>query len=276
MVVGEQAAADLQRHLVQRLCLGVLPLGVEVACYVVVASGGVGMVVGEPSSADLQRLLDQRLCLGVFPLGVEVHRRGVVAGGGVGMVVGEQAAADLQRLLEEQLCLGVFPLGVEVHRHVVVVLGGVWVVVGEQAAVNLQRLLEQRLCLGVLPLGVEGVCLLIRGIGRLVGDSILVRHRGHPAQCLETPFLVHRLEVLGPLDPRPQAEQFLRRRDRLVPAIGLQRCLDGLVQLLGPPGVVTGQLLQSRCRGLHWFGDVDWAVVGKPGIAIPNPISSPN
>ena len=145
---------------------------------------------------------------------------------------------------------GVLPLGVEVGRQVVVAVGGVGVVVGEQAAADLQRLLEQRLGLGVLPLGVEGFRLLIHGIGRLVGDSILVRHRGHPAQRLETPLRVHRLEVLRPLDPRPQGEQFLGPRDRLVPAIGLQRRLDGLVQLLRPLGVVAGQLSQSRCRGL--------------------------
>ena len=162
------------------------------------------------------------------------------------MVVGEQAAADLQRLLEERLGLGVLPLGVEVDRQVVVAVGGVGVVVGEQAAVDLQRLLEQRLGLGVLPLGVEGFRLLIHGLGRLVGDSILVRHRGHPAQRLETPLRVHRLEVLRPLDPRPQGEQFLGPRNRLVPAIGLQRRLDRLVQLLRPLGVVAGQLSQSR------------------------------
>ncbi len=37
VVVGEQAAADLQGLLVERLGLGVLPLGVEVVCHVVVA-----------------------------------------------------------------------------------------------------------------------------------------------------------------------------------------------------------------------------------------------
>ena len=192
------------------------------------------------------------------------------------MVVGEQAAADLQRLLEQRLGLGVLPLGVEVGRQVVVAFGGVGVVVGEQAAADLQRLLEQRLGLGVLSLGVEGFRLLIHGLGRLVGDSILLRHRGHPAQRLETPLRVHRLEVLRPLDPRPQGEQFLGPRNRLVPAIGLQRRLDGLVQLLRPLGVVAGQLSQSLRWGCASFGDGVWAVVGKPGIAIPKPISSPN
>ena len=95
MVVGEQAAADLQRLLVQRLGLGVLPLGIEVEGQVVVAVGGVGMVVGEQAAADLQRLLVQRLGLGVLTLGTEVVRQVVVAVGGVGLVVGEQAAADL-------------------------------------------------------------------------------------------------------------------------------------------------------------------------------------
>ena len=63
VVVGEQAAADLQRLLVQRLGLGVLPLGVEVARQVVVARGGVGVVVGEQAAVDLQRLLVERLGL---------------------------------------------------------------------------------------------------------------------------------------------------------------------------------------------------------------------
>ena len=76
VVVGEQAAADLQRLLEQRLGLGVLPLGVEVGRQVVVAGGGVGVVVGEQAAADLQRLLEQRLGLGVLPLGVEVRSPG--------------------------------------------------------------------------------------------------------------------------------------------------------------------------------------------------------
>ena len=195
-----------------------------------------------------------------LPWALRLHRHVVVAVGGVGVVVGEQAAVDLQRLLKERLGLGILPLGVEVDRHVVVAVGGEGVVVGEQAAVNLQRLLKERLGLGILPLGVEGYRLLIHGIGRLVGDSILVRHRGHPAQCLETPFLVHCLEVLGPLDPRSQREKFLSLRNHVVPAIGLLRRLDGLAQLLGPPGVVAGQLAQSRSRGLTrgWCGRLTW------------------
>ena len=79
VVVGEQAAVDLQRLLEQRLGRGVLPLGVEVRRQVVVAEGGVGVVVGEQAAADLQRLLVQRLGLGVLPLGVEVERQVVVA-----------------------------------------------------------------------------------------------------------------------------------------------------------------------------------------------------
>ena len=57
VVVGEQAAADLQRLLEERLGLRVLPLGVEVGRQVVVARGGVGVVVGEQAAADLQRFL---------------------------------------------------------------------------------------------------------------------------------------------------------------------------------------------------------------------------
>ena len=82
------------------------------------------------------------------------------------------------------------------------------------------------------PWASRAIRLLIHGIGRLVGDSILVRHRGHPAQRLEAPLRVHRLEVLRPLDPRPQGEQFLGLRNRLVPAIGLQGLVDLLVQFL--------------------------------------------
>ena len=47
----------------------------------------------------------------------------------------------------------------------------------------------------------RGFRLLVHADGRLIGDAILVRHRGHPAQGLETPFGVHRLIVLRPLDP---------------------------------------------------------------------------
>ncbi len=71
MVIGEQAAADLQRLLVQRLGLGVLPLRVKVGRQVVVAVGGVGVVVGEQAAADLQRLLKEGLGLGVLALSEE-------------------------------------------------------------------------------------------------------------------------------------------------------------------------------------------------------------
>ena len=47
MVVGEQAAFDLERLLEERLGLGILPLGVEVRRHVVVAVGGVEVVVAE-------------------------------------------------------------------------------------------------------------------------------------------------------------------------------------------------------------------------------------
>ncbi len=119
-------------------------------------------------------------------------------------------------------------------------------VVGEQAAADLQRLLEQRLRLGVPPVGVEARRLLIHGPGRSVGDSIVVRHRGHPAQRLETPLRAHRLEVLRTLDSRSQGDEFLRSRNRLVPAIGVYGIVDLLPQLLGSLFVVAGQLAQSR------------------------------
>ena len=79
MVVGEQAAADLECLLEQRLGLRVLPLGVKVARHIVVASSGVGVVVGEQSAVDLQRLLEQRLGLRMLPLGGEVERQVVIA-----------------------------------------------------------------------------------------------------------------------------------------------------------------------------------------------------
>ena len=119
-------------------------------------------------------------------------------------------------------------------------------VVSEQAAVDLERPLEQRLGLGVLPVGIQGPRLLGHGTCRLVSDTILLRHRGHPPQRLEEPLLAYSLEVLRPLDPRPQGDQFLLLRNRLVPAIGLQGLVDLLVQLLGSFLVVAGQLAQSR------------------------------
>ena len=122
-------------------------------------------------------------------------------------------------------------------------------VVREQAAVDLQRLLAERLGLGVLPLGVERVTLPIHVIGRLIGDSILVRHRGHPVQGLDTPLRVHRLEMLRPLSPRSQGDCFLCPRNRLVQAIGLQGLVDLFNQLLGSFLVVAGQLAQSQRGG---------------------------
>ena len=56
MVVGEQAAVDLQRLLEQRLGLGVLPKAVEAGSQVAVACGGVGMLIREQAAADFQRL----------------------------------------------------------------------------------------------------------------------------------------------------------------------------------------------------------------------------
>ena len=53
VVVGEQAAADLQRLLDEAVGRGVLPLVVEVYRQGVVAVGGVGVVVGEQAAADL-------------------------------------------------------------------------------------------------------------------------------------------------------------------------------------------------------------------------------
>ncbi len=80
MVVGEQAAADLQRLLEQRLGLGVLPLGVEVPRHAAVATGGDGVVVGEQAAVDLQRLLAQRLGQGILPLSEEVVRQSCSCG----------------------------------------------------------------------------------------------------------------------------------------------------------------------------------------------------
>ncbi len=126
-------------------------------------------------------------------------------------------------------------------------------VVGEQAAVDFERLLEQRLGLSVFPPGQEGFGVVIRGLGRLVGDAIRLRHWGHPTQPFEQPLRVDGLEVRRTLNLRPQGTQFLGLPNRLVPAIGLQCRFDGLVQLLGPPGVLAGQLAQSRGQGLIWL-----------------------
>ncbi len=102
-------------------------------------------------------------------------------------------------------------------------------VVGEQAAVSLQHLLEQRLGLRIFPLGNERVRLPLQGSGRQVRDSIVVRQRGHPPQRPQPPLFVDRVEVLRPLNSPPQCEQFLRPRNRLLPAIGLLSLADLLV-----------------------------------------------
>jgi len=60
VVVGEQAAVDLQRLLEQRLGLSVLTLCAEIRRQAIVAGDGVGVVVGEAAAADLQRLLGGR------------------------------------------------------------------------------------------------------------------------------------------------------------------------------------------------------------------------
>ena len=145
------------------------------------------------------------------------------------MVVGEQAAADLHRFFQQWLGLGELPLVHQVLCHAVVASGGVGVLVGEEAAADVERLLEQWLGLGVLPLGMESFRSLIHPVGRPVGGAILRQHRADLAQRLFAPLRVHRLEVLRPLDSRPQHEQFLGLRDRLVPAIGLQGLVDLLV-----------------------------------------------
>ena len=75
MVVGQQAAADLQRLLEQRLGLGVLPLGVEIDRQVAVAGGGVGVVVGEQAAADLQRFLESGWAWAYFPWALRLHAR---------------------------------------------------------------------------------------------------------------------------------------------------------------------------------------------------------
>ena len=234
------------------------------------------MVVGEQAAFDFQRLLHHRLSLGVVPLGIKVERHVVVAFGGVGVVVGEQAAADLQRLFVKRLGLGVLPLGIEAHRHVVVAFGGVGVVVGEQAAEDLLRLLVKRLGLGVLPLGVERFRLLRHGARRLVGESILIRHRRHPPQCLETPLRAHRLEVLRPLDPRPQGEQFLGPGDRLAPAIGRSAASMALSNSSARLASSPVSLINPCGRDCASFGDVVWAIAGEPGFTIPSPISIPS
>ena len=246
MVVSEQAAADLQRFLIQRLGLGVLPQKPKVARDVLVNVGGLRVVVGEQAAADLQCLLTQRLGRGIPALIGEVARELVVALGGIGVVVSEQAAVELQRVLQQRLGLGILPLNNEDDPQVAVAVGCFGMVVGEQAAANLEHLLEQRLGLGKPPFGVMDFRRPIQGNGRLVGESILVL-RGHPAQRHETPFRIHGLKVLRPLSPCPQRQKFLRPSNRLVPAVGLQCPLNGLGQVFRPLGIVAGQLPQPRC-----------------------------
>ena len=91
--------------------------------------------------------------------------------------------------------------------------------------------------------------MLVHRTDRLVSNAILLRHRGHPAQGLESPIRVHRLEVLRPLGPRPQGEPFAGSGNRLIPTVGLQRRPDGLVQPCRSLGVVARQL--AKCL---WWG----------------------
>ncbi len=57
-------------------------------------------------------------------------------------------------------------------------------------------------------------------------------------------------KCFSPCDRALTDNQFLRLRNGLVPAIGFKCRLDGLVQLLRPPGVLAGQLSQPRRRDL--------------------------
>ena len=75
MVVGEQAAADLQRLLEQRLGLGVLPLGVEVDRQVVVAGGGVGVVVGEQAASISSAFSNSGWAWAYFPWALRLPAR---------------------------------------------------------------------------------------------------------------------------------------------------------------------------------------------------------
>ncbi len=133
-------------------------------------------------------------------------------------------------------------LVVEVGRHVVVAVRGQGMIIGEQSAENLKFLLVQRLGRSILPFGLEGLRSLIDGNGKSENDSILALHRDHPAQCLEAPVGIDRLEVFRPLGTHPQGDQFLRPSYRLVPAIGVQGLVDLLTQLLGSFLVLAGQL----------------------------------
>ena len=126
-------------------------------------------------------------------------------------------------------------------------------VVGKQTAADVQGFLQQWLGLRVLTLVDERVRLPVQGIGRLKGDSIFAWHGGHPPQRLETPVLVHRFEMLRPLDPRPQGEQLLAPGDRLIPAILPHGLVNLLLELLGPLLVVAGQLAQSLRLGLRFL-----------------------
>ena len=234
------------------------------------------MVVGEQAAVDLERLLLQRLCLRVLPLGVEVESDVVEAGGGVGVVVGEQAAVDLERLVEQRLGLGVLPLGVERVCEPPVATGGLEIVVGEQAALDLNRLLEERLGLGVLPLAVEGFRLLNRGLRRSVGDSIVHWHRGYPAQRLETQLLVHCFEVRRSLHSRRKASSSsalaIASSQRSAFSAASMALSSASARLASSPDNFSNPGAVD-CAS---FGVVVWAIVGKPGNTIANPISSPN
>ena len=72
MVVGEQAAFDLQRLSKSGWAAAYFPCALEVARHVVVARSGIGMVFTQQTASDLQRLLVQRLGRRGLPLGVRL------------------------------------------------------------------------------------------------------------------------------------------------------------------------------------------------------------
>ena len=72
MVVSEDVTANLERFLVQRLRLGVLPLGLEIPRHAEVAICGIRVRVAKQPPAKLERFFKKRLRLGVLPLAAQI------------------------------------------------------------------------------------------------------------------------------------------------------------------------------------------------------------
>ena len=59
--------------------------------------------------------------------------------------------------------------------------------------------------------------------------------------------------MLRALDARSQCEQFVRPRNCIIPVVRLESRGDGLLELVGSFGVITGQLAQAHGGRLRFL-----------------------